>query len=690
MPNTLAELLPFNIARMLHTNSLVVWLLLGFFGAAYFIVPEEAEREIHSPTLAYLQLAILVLGTLGVVVTYLFNLFEGNFLLGTEGREFLEQPTWVKLGIVVAALIFLFNVSMTVLKGRKTAITNVLLLGLWGLALLFLFAFYNPSNLALDKQYWWYVIHLWVEGVWELVMASILAFLMLKLTGVDREVVEKWLYVIVATALFSGILGTGHHYYWIGTPGYWQWIGSIFSSLEIVPFFAMMAFAFVMVWKGKRDHPNKAALLWSLGTATLAFFGAGRLGLPAHAARGELLHPRHADHGGARASRLLRRLCLPQLRDLHLRDADPAGARSLQSGAQHGLVLADVGRHGVHDIHADLRGHGADAPAAGAGHELHGRAGPAGGLLLDALRRRHRRGPRRAPLHLCHPGAAPRGHRHQAPASRRSDPDGRKPERRRGPRPPSTFPRAMNARCSTPPPAPPCRSCSRVRPAAARPASSPTWPPRLGRPLHTVACHDDLSAADLIGRYLLKGGETVWIDGPLTRAVREGAICYLDEVVEARKDVTVVLHPLTDDRRILPIDRTGETLEAAPGFMLVASYNPGYQNILKTLKPSTRQRFLAVEFDFPAPARETEIVAAESGLPEARVTGLVRLAGKLRALKGQDIEEGVSTRLVVYAATLIAGGMPVERAIRAAMIEPLTDDEDVKRGLLDLVTAVIG
>jgi nitric oxide reductase NorQ protein len=213
---------------------------------------------------------------------------------------------------------------------------------------------------------------------------------------------------------------------------------------------------------------------------------------------------------------------------------------------------------------------------------------------------------------------------------------------------------------------------------------------RLGRPLYTVACHDDLSAADLIGRYLLKGGETVWIDGPLTRAVREGAICYLDEVVEARKDVTVVLHPLTDDRRVLPIDRTGETLHAAPGFMLVASYNPGYQNILKSLKPSTRQRFLAIEFDFPAPERETEIVAAESGLPPARVAGLVRLAGKLRALKGQDLEEGVSTRLVVYAATLIAHGMAVERAIRVAMIEPVTDDDDVRRGLLDLVTAVLG
>ncbi|MDF2141860.1 cbb3-type cytochrome c oxidase subunit I [Paenirhodobacter sp. CAU 1674] len=274
-PNFLSELLPFNVGRMLHTNALIVWLITGFFGAAYFLIPEEAEREIHSAKLAYIQLAILVVGTLGAVITYTFNLFEGNILLGKEGREFLEQPVWVKLGIVVAALIFLFNVSMTVLKGRKTAITNILLLGLWGLALLFLFAFYNPSNLALDKEYWWYVVHLWVEGVWELIMASILAYLMLKLTGVDREVVEKWLYVIVAAALFSGILGTGHHYYWIGMPGYWQWIGSIFSSLEVIPFFAMMAFAFVMVWKGRRDHPNKAALLWSLGCATLAFFGAG-------------------------------------------------------------------------------------------------------------------------------------------------------------------------------------------------------------------------------------------------------------------------------------------------------------------------------------------------------------------------------------------------------------------------------
>ena len=213
---------------------------------------------------------------------------------------------------------------------------------------------------------------------------------------------------------------------------------------------------------------------------------------------------------------------------------------------------------------------------------------------------------------------------------------------------------------------------------------------KLGRPLYTVACHDDLSAADLIGRYLLKGGETVWVDGPLTRAVREGAICYLDEVVEARQDTVVVIHPLTDYRRVLPIDKTGETIEAAPGFMLVASYNPGYQNIMKTLKPSTRQRFLSVEFTFPRPEHEIPVVVRESGLDADRVSLLVRLANKLRGLKGQDLEEGVSTRLVVYAATLIAGGMSMDRAVRAAMIEPLTDDADVRAGLMDLVVAVMG
>ncbi|UEM18526.1 cbb3-type cytochrome c oxidase subunit I [Skermanella mucosa] len=267
LPNTLSELLPFNIIRMIHTNALIVWLLMGFFGAGYYLVPEEAETELFSPTLAYVQFGLFMFGALAAVGSYLFGIHEG--------REFLEQPLWIKMAIVVVALIYLFNLSMTVLRGRRTAVTNVLMLGLWGIAVFFLFAFYNPSNLALDKMYWWYIVHLWVEGVWELVMASVLAFMMIKLTGVDREVVEKWLYAIVGLALFSGLLGTGHHYYWIGTPGYWQWIGSLFSTLEVAPFFAMVVFAFAMVWKGGRDHPNRAALLWALGCAVMAFFGAG-------------------------------------------------------------------------------------------------------------------------------------------------------------------------------------------------------------------------------------------------------------------------------------------------------------------------------------------------------------------------------------------------------------------------------
>lgn len=213
---------------------------------------------------------------------------------------------------------------------------------------------------------------------------------------------------------------------------------------------------------------------------------------------------------------------------------------------------------------------------------------------------------------------------------------------------------------------------------------------RLGLPLFTVACHDDLSAADLIGRHLLKGGETVWVDGPLTRAVREGGICYLDEVVEARKDVTVVLHPLTDDRRRLVIDRTGEELAAPASFMLVASYNPGYQSILKKLKPSTRQRFVSIGFDFPDPATETAVLVAETGLDAARAGALVRLAGHIRKLSGMDLEEGVSTRLLVYAGTLIAGGMSVDRALEVAIVAPLSDEPEVQQALRDLAAVVYG
>ena len=213
---------------------------------------------------------------------------------------------------------------------------------------------------------------------------------------------------------------------------------------------------------------------------------------------------------------------------------------------------------------------------------------------------------------------------------------------------------------------------------------------RLGRPLYTVACHDDLTAADLVGRHLIGEEGTYWCDGPLTRAVREGAICYLDEVVEARKDTTVVLHPLTDDRRILPLERTGETLHAPPGFMLVVSYNPGYQNLLKGMKPSTRQRFLAMGFGFPRPELELEVLVGETGLDRDGAARLVGLANALRALKDHDLEEAASTRLLVYAATLIKDGCDVHTACRAAIVEPLTDDEETLAALMEVVDATLG
>jgi len=273
--------IPFNVARMVHTNALIVWLLMGFMGAAYYLVPEEAERELHAPKLAiatfWIFLVAAALTVLGYLLVPYAKLAEmtGNDVLPTMGREFLEQPTITKIGIVLVALSFLYNLSMTFLKGRKTAISSVLLLGLWGLAIFFLFSFVNPDNLVRDKFYWWWVVHLWVEGVWELIMGAILAFVLIKVTGVDREVIDKWLYVIITLALVTGIIGTGHHYYWIGTPGYWQVWGSVFSALEPLPFFAMTLFAFNMVNRRRRNHPNRAATLWALGTGVMAFLGAG-------------------------------------------------------------------------------------------------------------------------------------------------------------------------------------------------------------------------------------------------------------------------------------------------------------------------------------------------------------------------------------------------------------------------------
>ena len=200
---------------------------------------------------------------------------------------------------------------------------------------------------------------------------------------------------------------------------------------------------------------------------------------------------------------------------------------------------------------------------------------------------------------------------------------------------------------------------------------------RLKRPLITVSCHDDLTASDLVGRFLVKGGETTWVDGPLARAVRAGAICYLDEVVEARKDTTVVIHPLADDRRVLPMEKIGELVEAAPGFCLAMSYNPGYQSVLKDLKQSTRQRFVALEFEYPEARLERQIIRRESGVDEELATQLVKFAHMTRNLKGQGLDEGASTRLLVHAAKLIHSGVDPVVACRASVAQALTDDRDM-------------
>lgn len=212
---------------------------------------------------------------------------------------------------------------------------------------------------------------------------------------------------------------------------------------------------------------------------------------------------------------------------------------------------------------------------------------------------------------------------------------------------------------------------------------------KLGRPLVTVACHEDLSSTDLVGRFLLEGEETVWHDGPLTRAVKSGAICYLDEVVEARKDTVVIIHPLTDHRRRLPIEKRGTVVEAPAEFMLVVSYNPGYQSILKDLKQSTRQRFVAMEFDYPNQELETEIVAREGKIDETMARDLVTIGQKVRNLRGHGLEEGVSTRLLIYAAQLISSGIAPAEAATVAIGAPITDDRELQRSIREIVTTVI-
>ena len=213
-------------------------------------------------------------------------------------------------------------------------------------------------------------------------------------------------------------------------------------------------------------------------------------------------------------------------------------------------------------------------------------------------------------------------------------------------------------------------------------------PSSEGVPLITVACHEDLTASDLVGRYLLEGDDTRWIDGPVSRAVKVGAICYLDEIVEARKDTTVLIHPLTDYRRLLPVEKRGELLESADGFLLVMSYNPGYQSALKDLKHSTRQRFIAIEFDYPPRDQEAEIIHRESGVDRAVAQELAKLAEKVRNLKEHGLAEGVSTRLLVYTGKLINRGIAPRRACQTAIVWALTDDVEVQRSIEEVVTSI--
>lgn len=272
---------PFNVMRMVHTNLLIVLILFAFMGATYYLVPEESERELWSPILAKVMFWVFAAAGVATILGYLLVPYATlaeityNNLLPTMGREFLEQPTITKIGIVIVALAFILNIGMTVLKGRKTVITVVLLTGILGLAVFFLFAFYLPDNLVLDKFFWWFVVHLWVEGVWELILGAILSFVLIKVTGVDREHIDKWLYLIIAMTLVSGIVGTGHHFFYIGAPSYWLWIGSIASAVEPLPFFLMVLYAFTMAKQRRIDHDNKIALTWAKGTAVMAFLGAG-------------------------------------------------------------------------------------------------------------------------------------------------------------------------------------------------------------------------------------------------------------------------------------------------------------------------------------------------------------------------------------------------------------------------------
>ena len=271
-PDPLLYILPFDVTKVIHTNLLIVWVLAGFMGATYWMVPDESRTELHSTRLAYIQLVLWVLMGVTAIIGYLFRWGTGNKLL--------EQPLPHKIVIVIVMLMFLYNIGMTIRKaGRLTTSEGVLIGGLGLAALLYLPALLHYENYTVSIYYRWWTIHLWVEGVWEMIQGGFLAYLLIRLSGADREVMEKWLYVIVGLVFIAGILGTAHHYYWVGVPSYWLPIGGVFSALEPVALVGMAIYAYSTIRRSGLAHPNKLALHWTVGSAVFTLFGAGLLGL---------------------------------------------------------------------------------------------------------------------------------------------------------------------------------------------------------------------------------------------------------------------------------------------------------------------------------------------------------------------------------------------------------------------------
>lgn len=271
-PDPLLHLLPFDVVKEIHTNLLLVWVLTGFMGAAYYVVPEESRVELHSVRLAYVQLGLWTAMGVTAVVGYVFR--------WTAGNKLLEQPFPLKIVIVVVMLMFLYNLGMTIRAGgRLTTTEGVLVAGLASTALLYLPALLEWDNYTLSIFYRWWTVHLWVEGVWEMIQGGLLAYLLIRLSGADREVLEKWLYVIVGLTFISGFLGTAHHYYWIGVPRYWLPLGGFFSALEPLSFLGMAMYAYAAIRRSGLSHPNRMAMHWTIGSAIFSALGAGILGL---------------------------------------------------------------------------------------------------------------------------------------------------------------------------------------------------------------------------------------------------------------------------------------------------------------------------------------------------------------------------------------------------------------------------